>query len=587
MERIDSSQAEEASAIVQGRIDVILNSCQILLQHSSIAFAEELHPNRFGQGTVAGMLFALMSHSTIKLGVSQKKKALDVALAVFLATDVPIKMNHKQYGSCVQPITGLISRFMEGDVHKIYYRMAEQFTGRTHRRFVRACVNHVKQWEQTYIQYPQGSGAREPEGPRVTPWEVILALVHPFQRLSGIKGSLKAFLDSDFLPEMFRIFFNPLLNRGLSPSQSQNGYRVESLCPIGIVSNLLPPPRLLDISQALQIVPRLLHGRTLELITTRLLKERGQLATKFATTYAKGISELVFHPRIFLAVASAIEGLPDSALQSLWSDSNREVAEILIPIISNFHQCRSAFEGPALDKPRLCDSLEHAATSKVPLDKVNPTQCSHCHAVVYCSAECQRRDWGMFHKKECPGSRMEYIDRKNEGSWISHRDRSLFLRLLTHYMEEARSSPAVREMNPDGSPSNTGFVFDSVLGVKIPWLKTWRNTIIGRKVDPDQMGRLLGKDGVPVFGDERSRAMLQEFKNEKGSIQVACMALNFGQQSIIVIGRFASKGGPGERGQKSKPFFALLNGYVKVLDKELDWNEFDENVGGGTGRGGT
>lgn len=144
-------------------------------------------------------------------------------------------------------------------------------------------------------------------------------------------------------------------------------------------------------------------------------------------------------------------------------------------------------------------------------------------------------------------------------------------------------------MHPDGSPSNTGFVFNSIIGVKIPWLKIWRGKVLGRRVDPDQMGRLLGKDGVPVFGDNRSRAMLQEFRNEKGSIQVACTALNFGQQCIIVIGRFASKSGPSQRVQNGErePFFTLLNGYVKVLDKVLDWNEFNENVAGSTGRGET
>jgi hypothetical protein len=362
MERIDSSQAEEASAVVQGHIDDILNSLQVLLHHSSVAFAEELHPTRFGHGTVAGMLHALSIHPTIKLGTSQEK-VLNTTLAVYLATDEPTKMNHKQYSSCVQPVTTLLSRFVDGNTQKIYYRMAEQFTARTHRQFVRACINHTKQWEQTYTQYPQDSGAREPEGPRVTPWEVILSLVQAFQRLSGIKGCLKAFLDSEFLPEIFRVSFNPLLNRRLPPSQYESGYSVESLCPVGIVSSLLPPPQSLDISRALQITPRLLHGRTLELITTRLLQERGQLATNFATKYSKWLSELVFHPRIFLAVASAIEGLPNSTLGSLSSESNKEVMEVLVPILSNFDECRRAFGGPSPDKPRLCDNLEVCASA--------------------------------------------------------------------------------------------------------------------------------------------------------------------------------------------------------------------------------
>ncbi|TEB28759.1 hypothetical protein FA13DRAFT_756989 [Coprinellus micaceus] len=32
-----------------------------------------------------------------------------------------------------------------------------------------------------------------------------------------------------------------------------------------------------------------------------------------------------------------------------------------------------------------------------------------CHSVVYCSRQCQHDDWRVFHREECPNSRLNRI----------------------------------------------------------------------------------------------------------------------------------------------------------------------------------
>ncbi|KAF6755156.1 hypothetical protein DFP72DRAFT_897345 [Ephemerocybe angulata] len=49
--------------------------------------------------------------------------------------------------------------------------------------------------------------------------------------------------------------------------------------------------------------------------------------------------------------------------------------------------------------------------------------CTGCHAVTYCSHECQKEDWDSLHSKECSVLGMEYRVQKYDKSWSSVRTR--------------------------------------------------------------------------------------------------------------------------------------------------------------------
>ncbi|TEB21942.1 hypothetical protein FA13DRAFT_1525508 [Coprinellus micaceus] len=59
------------------------------------------------------------------------------------------------------------------------------------------------------------------------------------------------------------------------------------------------------------------------------------------------------------------------------------------------------------DSVGLCDNLLH--TQDFAVDRGRGVQCLWCHSVVYCSRQCQHDDWRVFHREECPNSRLNRI----------------------------------------------------------------------------------------------------------------------------------------------------------------------------------
>ncbi|KAJ3523353.1 hypothetical protein NMY22_g11475 [Coprinellus aureogranulatus] len=70
-----------------------------------------------------------------------------------------------------------------------------------------------------------------------------------------------------------------------------------------------------------------------------------------------------------------------------------------------------------------CDYLACALTGKE-LEAL-PYECAGCHSMVYCSSECQRRDWDKHHRRECQEARLLYQGQFEfiSGSWCYHQIR--------------------------------------------------------------------------------------------------------------------------------------------------------------------
>ncbi|TEB28329.1 hypothetical protein FA13DRAFT_1735715 [Coprinellus micaceus] len=66
----------------------------------------------------------------------------------------------------------------------------------------------------------------------------------------------------------------------------------------------------------------------------------------------------------------------------------------------------------------ICNYLACALTGR---ELGNPAKtCSACASVVYCSVECQKRDWEELHREECPRASQVHADLRASRTWYSH-----------------------------------------------------------------------------------------------------------------------------------------------------------------------
>ncbi|KAJ3521313.1 hypothetical protein NMY22_g12366 [Coprinellus aureogranulatus] len=95
-----------------------------------------------------------------------------------------------------------------------------------------------------------------------------------------------------------------------------------------------------------------------------------------------------------------------------------------------------------------CDHLEcalsgerHAGPSK---------ECGACHAVVYCSALCQKRDWDERHRHECNHARALYSARVSSHSWYDSKTRASQAALLEiPFAEQCEVGPIPRDIRTE------------------------------------------------------------------------------------------------------------------------------------------
>ncbi|KAF6753453.1 hypothetical protein DFP72DRAFT_901729 [Ephemerocybe angulata] len=223
----------------------------------------------------------------------------------------------------------------------------------------------------------------------------------------------------------------------------------------------------------------------------------------------------LYHPRVCDAVASAIDAMPDTTLKALSSNPEWKKFQGVAGDLRNIYAA-----APPQNEVPLCDNLQHSSMSQqVILKDTKGVQCSWCHTTVYCSRECQQKDWDLFHKAECPAKRVERIDRQLRGGWVSHRTRSLFLVLLRALL-----------LHP-GMPN----IEDPLT---IPWfdLRTYPHGI--HQLDVEDMHNQVTDYGEDTFGDARSKAILDEFAEKGGTVRLAGFIAEFGEYHIFTLARF-------------------------------------------------
>ncbi|KAJ3493069.1 hypothetical protein NMY22_g20257 [Coprinellus aureogranulatus] len=227
----------------------------------------------------------------------------------------------------------------------------------------------------------------------------------------------------------------------------------------------------------------------------------------------------------------------------------------------------------------LCDNIDHGEVDGRHMLAVDAVKCSWCQAVVYCSEKCQRYDWKKLHREECTRDRMYRIDRQLNGAWICHRNRMLIFRVHELFLQKAVPLMASLPPSPAGKP--------------VPFMD--HTTLpLSMKVFDMQCLKTLAQDGVPIYGDKRSQALIKEYEDdESDTIRLAGGIAPNGQYMVAILGSFVVEpkvdsdsdeeskndgsptGDPGAEGDSEEeesegqseelPNLTLKNGYIRII----------------------
>ncbi|KAJ2924677.1 hypothetical protein H1R20_g12419, partial [Candolleomyces eurysporus] len=87
------------------------------------------------------------------------------------------------------------------------------------------------------------------------------------------------------------------------------------------------------------------------------------------------------------------------------------------------------------DRDIVCDNMDHMKSPWRSTSPLSGKTCSHCRSVVYCSEECQKADWNIRHRAECPYLNSEYKMKKAAEISYCNSTRSFQLSILKYVFE--------------------------------------------------------------------------------------------------------------------------------------------------------
>ncbi|KAJ3535318.1 hypothetical protein NMY22_g6544 [Coprinellus aureogranulatus] len=143
------------------------------------------------------------------------------------------------------------------------------------------------------------------------------------------------------------------------------------------------------------------------------------------------------YPRLLPILRRQVDAVPAAALAVL---SERDERLILYRAFEEEVKEGRGFLNMR-NRVEICDNVDHEETIRpvIPCSGRKgrkPQTCSKCHSVVYCSRECQKRDWDYLHRRECPRAHLEYTDMKHSNDWYSHPTRAFHLSVLLEAFEK-------------------------------------------------------------------------------------------------------------------------------------------------------
>ncbi|TEB03962.1 hypothetical protein FA13DRAFT_1750856 [Coprinellus micaceus] len=143
----------------------------------------------------------------------------------------------------------------------------------------------------------------------------------------------------------------------------------------------------------------------------------------------------------------------------------------------------------------ICSNMTHASTQK----KKN-----RCHAVAYCSAECQQVDWTHLHARECSTLARVYQDQKSTQAWPSLRRKGYtpsFPSPKDILKTSQLSSVTHRQADPSGpsfpllrfDPNSSSLEFAWKVETTLPWLPRFQQFVDAVERNPASMILVEGR----------------------------------------------------------------------------------------------
>ncbi|KAF6753479.1 hypothetical protein DFP72DRAFT_407300 [Ephemerocybe angulata] len=357
----------------------------------------------------------------------------------------------------------------------------------------------------------------------------ILLFVSIFHALHAATGIHRTLTRVGFLGTMFK-----LLAQDVSRYASPSGKSIS----VEVIPKLFRKP-VITAYEATYVVARALDAGVLIIIARDILSQVDPRASPFPAERSENplvlLHSTVYHPRVCRALENALSVIPQNTLDLLSANREWTVLRLRVKMYADVYQTQL---GP-LEIP-LCDNLQHRNTCPFENPKgVEGLQCASCRTTMYCSRECQREDWANFHRQECAANRKDRIAREADGAWISHRMRTLLLRLVWVALGRDSDHPS--------DPEKIAFLDTRFHGpgrdLKLICLST-----------PE----LRSFDAQPYsigFDDKRSRAMREEALETRSQFTLVGLIANLGDYGILGLARF----------YRDRGHFLPLNLYIKAM----------------------
>ncbi|KAJ3529953.1 hypothetical protein NMY22_g8777 [Coprinellus aureogranulatus] len=350
-------------------------------------------------------------------------------------------------------------------------------------------------------------------------------------------------------------------------------YGASGVHPFGVMLHSTPMSSALPRARnILNAIPDLLENNLLDimLLDLEISARPGEITPYYRwdvrdkPTGLQTVLRIGHHPRIARSLSAGFAKVREEQLLA------PVVAKHWNEFVKDIHAYMTALS--ALDEKSetralaVCDSLEHhppATSSHFQQAK----KCSWCRSVMYCSRECQKRDWKALHRWECAGMRVHRIDLKLQGLYDLRSTRIFQFLILKARLEQALPKlPIAKGYAPGGGSGEARVYFVD----QVHWPPKY-----GAVTVPDTLAWYDPESGELPFTGDRAKQLLRQYEaDNENCIQLACSTALLGQFLFATIATFLIRRGRSDLGGKEECQIDFLNGHVAVLyhpTKNIPW----------------
>ncbi|KAF5317893.1 hypothetical protein D9611_005836 [Ephemerocybe angulata] len=413
---------------------------------------------------------------------------------------------HKMHAASRLPIfTALWSCIGNQMTREILTVKIAQFDKASHKKLAFCFSNRCRQWED-FSEGPKSESLR-------------------IEFIGTINLALILSNNLDFRRALARTGFHAqVLKFGLQFPHSSNQDSPSPSMSIQVVHELLTFRRL-DPEENAHAIPGLLRAGLLNVIAEEMLQFAKSPKVPFPLWKLQSplhcLYHLGYHPNTANELRLAISALPKTLEEAIQKDplSGPHWRLFIQNILVFAEGYRPSPDQNGAKGVVLCDNIEHHKThANDDSNGLAVSQCSWCQTTVYCSVECQQRDWKELHRKECVDARVHRIDRQLEGTWISHKIRATLFRLSEYLLKSSMRETAK----------------------KVRYLDYTAYPAYPQYFDPHELIVALVSQGIQsVFNEERFSALFKQLVDDTSdSLRLVATKAVFGPYFLITLACF-------------------------------------------------